>query len=111
MAEAGQAHKGALLVAQGPGQPEQGEQAVVAEAGDGRDLVALEGEHDQPVCVRYRARGIPEEVAERGLAVRARRYQPGRMMATPATGQVEPGNHRVPLVLSSNGERPPHRCD
>src|SRR5262252_8229602 len=59
------------LRGQGPGEPEARQDAGVLEEGDGRDLVAVEGEHDQPGGVRDGGVLVTEVEAEGGLGVGA----------------------------------------
>jgi hypothetical protein len=86
-----------------------GHDAVVEEARDRRDPVALEREDDEPVCVRHRRLRVLVIAPERRLAVRPRRHEPHPAIAAPAEAVLQEGREgRSPLVLRRLGR---HRAE
>jgi len=57
------------LPGEGTWEPEVGEQAAVAEPGDGRDVVAFEGDYEQSVAAYEVGLGVWEVAPEGGLTV------------------------------------------
>src|ERR1700722_6260270 len=87
------------LARQGPGQPEAGEQAVLAEPRDRGDPAAGQREHDEAMGVPDRRGRVRPVVAERGLIVGPSRYQPGHLGLPLGPGLEELGDRGLALVL------------
>ncbi|MEU9444305.1 SDR family NAD(P)-dependent oxidoreductase [Streptomyces sp. NPDC048304] len=66
-----------------PGQPEERQQRVVAEAGDGADAVVSHSKNHQTVGVRDRVTRLAQITAGRGLTVGARGHQTQRPLTPP----------------------------
>src|SRR5450631_1340259 len=87
---------GGQSVRKGPGESESGQHAVV-KAGQGGDLAARDGEHQQPVRVGDPGPRVADVKAERGLAVGPGRYQP--VAAALPDRRQEPARQLAALVL------------
>ena len=110
------ARPAAALARQGPRQPEPGQPAALAEAGDRGDLLTLEGEHEDAADPPDVGLRVGQVVGEGGLAVGPRRDQarpaaavaPERPRAheradrRPAVVFVRLGRHPDPGVLGSS---------
>lgn len=84
------------LCVQRSGEPEGRQDAVVEEAGDGGDLVAFEGQHDQSVGSCDRALRVFLVEAEGGLGVRAG----GDELEASVVGEYAGGEESRDLVVA-----------
>jgi hypothetical protein len=80
-------------------QLEVGEDAVVAEEGDGGDPVALERQHHDPVGARDRGLGVGEVGAERRLGVGPGGHHAQRGAAQPLV-VAQQGGDRLPVLVA-----------
>jgi hypothetical protein len=81
-----------------PGQSEGGKHALV-EACDGRDLVAGQGEHEEPHGVEHPPAGIADVQPEGGLAICPRRDDAVPPPLVKSHGREEAGGRLAPVVL------------
>jgi hypothetical protein len=84
----------------GFGQSEPGNERLVADAGDVRDLLVAKGEHEQTACPEDQGVGVGDVIGDGGLAVRPGGDQPER-----CSPRAEPLDERSDVLWSAELDR------